>query len=75
MDSKNLDFGNIIRFARKNESKIKKNWGHVTGGFTRKNQFHEIETLMHNNINGGSQTWFLKNPKSSNFGKIFSSYF
>ena len=25
--------------------------------------------------NGGSQTWFLKNPKSSNFGKIFLSCF
>jgi len=24
---------------------------------------------------GGSQTWFLKNPKSSNFGKIFPPYF
>ena len=24
---------------------------------------------------GGSQTWFLKNPKSSNFGKNFLSYF
>ena len=57
MNSKIFGFRNfdyIIRFAIKYESEIKK-WGHVIGGFSRKNWFYEIETLTHNNVNTVSE--------------------